>query len=785
MPHWIRVYLSDGTVIKEDGPFRPPNGSKVIQVEIGQVGRPERVVFYTDPASSVVERLAVGGQKGTLRVEADLPCFFVAKSPRVEIRFSFDDKEVKRLQIGKQSFRDRWLNWMQGQGALTVLDPEGPDPSKSPAETALGTNTQLLARQGDVPSGPDHFKDHHPPVAAALKPFRITEEALDLKMLTPVFESRAHIKGAPAVFGSGHLFSGVSEVRLFQIPAVPRAEGVTPVQERRWFVGVRGLPYWWGQVIWNARLGEQVRSSRINPQHGALFAPLLPNLAETPLYWDFALEVDGLPSKPPKVSVHGLRLFSSEETPLRARFPLLQSHQGQPLVAELPLAQGPLYENNDTWTDWEIFRRRLLSFITLAVSPGVSLDLRRSRMVAAIGDASARSVRVGALDLTFSGTSSLPMRLDPELRWRFDEASESELQEIGSTQVPVESFVDLDWAIERISPGGQDDINGEFYADCDPSLKVPESQREEHDLECKRKRERPLVVPLSQNAAAGIVLNVQEHSRQGDVRRIDLVLRRTDGGGNSGDELKELEVCSPKNEEKMDRVAVLDREPFLVAKVSFPALGSLKDAAASNEIANWQSYGADAGAWHIRFPNAQNFCLTLPPQGVGETMEKRKKDQQELPEGELADFRLSPPALLAMRERYYRQNFPEAPWNLRRLLSDPERELPGAQLEHLQYELLYGLSCRVDYPFMRLAEISSLVGDVMGPLPRRPAWVPLKNQQGGSRVVDGEAIEDYGKARAEWAELAKRTRQRDLRALGHSQAGYAGAEGEREVLDPA
>lgn len=712
---------------------KEPKGERLARVELEGDGR-DRLVFYTDP-----ERSHFVCRVDGVHVDAWINCEF--RNLVLNVVYDWKNQRLTTLKIGPylfpSSFETQWRKGDLTKKPVEVVKSHSPHTGK-----LLDAQAKKLEIEG----------------SPALKALFV--KLADENSWTPAFYSHCRIASGSTLkaFGVQGRFQGGFPSQVVQLVQIPESV-FRPQSERslpqKWFVGVRGLPYEWGRDVWNSLLAEQVRAGDLDIPHASLFSPLL-HKSDNPsrLGWHFLLEVREEEQEPGRYVSLGLslRAWDSAE-PVAAELPLLRDHLGKGVEAEFLIDKVDQFKQG---TELDLSHIRFLR--EQFESPGLALGIPAQTVTSRRDSV----VRIGSLDIHLArarkgGNPS-------QMRWRLDldptdkVASTDKDVQRGAYRIK-EAQVDLDWPIERITPGGQDDITGEFYADCDSKREIAEHEKKEHELECKQKRERPLVVPLSKNDTPGIVLHVQERARQGDVRRMALTLRRTDGAGGPGDELKELAVCSPDSEPKLDRVAVLDREPFLVAKVSFPKLGSLQDPASGNEIANWRSYGADAGAWHIRFPDAQNFCLTLPPQGVGETMEKRIKDDQGLPEGELADFRLSPPAFLAMRERYYQQNFPEAPWNLRRLLSDPERELPGAQVEHLQYELLYGLSCRIDYPFMRLAEISALVGDVMEPLPQRPAWVPVE-KQGRLTVPKKEASDRYFEARQRWIDFAKCTRQR-------------------------
>src|SRR5207247_3304225 len=99
------------------------------------------------------------------------------------------------------------------------------------------------------------------------------------------------------------------------------------------------------------------------------------------------------------------------------------------------------------------------------------------------------------------------------------------------------------------------------------------------------------------------------------------------------------------------------------------------------------------------------FCLILPPQVLGEEMEKAKT----IADGSVAQFEFSPPTRLQLNPNIVRKRFAEPPWNLRRLLGTSGEPAAGPVLTQIQYELLYGLFCDVRPQALRLADIFSRV----------------------------------------------------------------------------
>jgi len=685
-----------------------PTGTQygVARIELSNDDALDRLVLYTVPGQTYSQTF-----DGKIKVEGYIPCFFQNLGVRVEIEYELKKARVNKFMIGNQP-----KNFLQPNPTVT----DAPELPKSILFSEIGDSLRF-------------------------KPPRSNEEAMLRIFYAPILPgsrtrfpvlstvTKLEHQGELKAYGfSCRVPDDVREIRLLQFPKWIVEGPEEDLRSRTWYVGIRNLPYSWGRSIWNQLVDEQARVSSLDVQHASLFAPTLVTEKGSSLGWDLIVELKENRLKPgvltsTKSRSLRLRAFAPSQR-VQVSLPLMRSHAGGEIIADLSLEAPAPYD----LVALQEAGKSSGSGIALVVDPASSVTASAKNPK----NPKERRVRIGALDVTFAQATQSPPppgadaeNHAPELRWQL----EPEDPKKGDTKYLWErSFIDLVWAVESIAPGGQDDFPGEIY---EPGCGEDDSvtNKKEHDILCSERRERPLVIPLTPSSPPqSLFLRVSERARRGDLRRLELSLERTDGGGGTDTQNGDLTtVCAPDDLKDpkdpnipppplRDRVVVLDREPFQVAKVSFPALGSLKDPAAGNQIATWVNYGHDALAWHISFPDAQAFCLTLPPQAVGETMEKH----QTLDERQTADFRLSPPAMLALRERYYRQNFPEAPWNLRRLLADPGRELPGAQVDSLQYELLYGLSCRIDYPFLRLAELSALVGDVQGPLPQKPRWAP-------------------------------------------------------------
>eukprot|EP00456_Euglypha_rotunda_P039033 TRINITY_DN29_c0_g2_i3.p1 TRINITY_DN29_c0_g2~~TRINITY_DN29_c0_g2_i3.p1 ORF type:complete len:2214 (+),score=532.04 TRINITY_DN29_c0_g2_i3:4816-11457(+) len=170
-------------------------------------------------------------------------------------------------------------------------------------------------------------------------------------------------------------------------------------------------------------------------------------------------------------------------------------------------------------------------------------------------------------------------------------------------------------------------------------------------------------------------------------------------------------------------VVVLDADPFVVAKVFSPMFAPVASKDGLREIANWNGQAVEGPRWEIH-GISQGVDLLLPPQGVGEAMEKYKSTSgvSDIDEGKTVDFRFAPAGQLKIETSYFAQNSAEIPWNLRRLLGFPGQHDPGVTVPHLRAEWFYGMECRVDDPSLRVCELAALTGEWPTALPLSLPW---------------------------------------------------------------
>jgi hypothetical protein len=292
--------------------------------------------------------------------------------------------------------------------------------------------------------------------------------------------------------------------------------------------------------------------------------------------------------------------------------------------------------------------------------------------IATMTPSASQMVRLGALDLTFSTDSS---SLNNNDSWHvlgyLEPAVNQKLPK--SPRIVVQ---DLELAVSKVQVGSEDPLPNQTG-------------------------ESPLVIPLTQVGTGLYQLLLAESNPFGSQRNLTLTLNQNQGGGGSVSLL------------------VLDRNPFLVARVYLPSL--LGSAAASNAlVAEWSNTYANGEGWHTQ-SGAQPFTVYLPPQGVGEQYERSDEDPNPIGNGPV-DFRFSPaahlqiapPVLQGATDTYF-----EAPWNLRRLLFAPGQNVPGSRLPAFGAELLYGLPVSVSSSALWVAELAALTGRLAAPLPSR------------------------------------------------------------------
>ncbi len=250
----------------------------------------------------------------------------------------------------------------------------------------------------------------------------------------------------------------------------------------------------------------------------------------------------------------------------------------------------------------------------------------------------------------------------------------------------------------------------------------------------------PLVIPLQTppKPQQQLSLHVVESAKPDARQRLQLHVETNHADASIGAQ----EVC------------IIDSEPFMVAKVGFPAL---KASGTNSRVASYDSDSVEGAMWFLLADRSlvdengkplADVTLTLPPQAVGESMEKLK-GQAYKNEADFADFRFGRPTVLKLWStwRSRERSYVEPPQNLRRIFGDPTQRAPGAPLESAEIELLYGLKSNVEAAGKFL--VSELTSE-FGMLPSLLPEIPLCSVPNVKQIEQGNFVDAYMKFRRNW-----------------------------------
>ncbi len=247
--------------------------------------------------------------------------------------------------------------------------------------------------------------------------------------------------------------------------------------------------------------------------------------------------------------------------------------------------------------------------------------------------------------------------------------------------------------------------------------------------------DRPKVTSKEDSLRTPFFLTGEEVTATGSNRRLALVLHRKPLRNTAG-------TPSTGEMKSGDRTIVIDAEPLTVAMANVPTFGLdlTQSEDSDGEIANWETSEFGGGKWEIAGVT-DGFNLSFPPQATGEAFEKGAPWPPISPTGAeiTVDYRLGTLARMSLQSSYFKQQYAEAPWNLRRILGSAGDRAPGAGLATARFEFLYGLASRLTSPGLRLAEIGARIGGLRTPLPARPKGI-ARSLTGTSRqpLVEAE-----------------------------------------------
>jgi hypothetical protein len=114
--------------------------------------------------------------------------------------------------------------------------------------------------------------------------------------------------------------------------------------------------------------------------------------------------------------------------------------------------------------------------------------------------------------------------------------------------------------------------------------------------------------------------------------------------------------------------------------------------------------------------DADTISLLLPPQVIGEAMEKNRNNDDQAPsdiwENSPVAARIGSATRLDLDPSYFDTRYAEPGWNLRRLMGYAGQRAPGVGLRDLRMEVMYGIVTRIrpSAPGLRLAEIGAVIG---------------------------------------------------------------------------
>ncbi len=367
---------------------------------------------------------------------------------------------------------------------------------------------------------------------------------------------------------------------------------------------------------------------------------------------------------------------------------LLSVHSLQPAAQVTALSQMKSLQTHDG-TPLQVAWRIVPPERPESVEPGLTLEAFFLGVPSPGPDRG--NVRLGSLDLTFQADLPSPKRsiLNGDILPAFPGTPSG---------LPYTNSL-LSLTASAVAPGGQDPLPEEQFAQ-----NLPES--------FGNRRQPPVLIPLGKPEPRKLELRAVEKTAADSSQTLTM----------------QLFDREQEQSEAGRSVVVIDRQPFLVAKVSVP---SFQGSAETSEIGNWSGSSPHGASWELnsRSGIAGGFVL-LPPQGVGEAMEKTSTPGADIDQDQPADFRFTPPAHFELQASFFKQRFAEAPWNLRRILGSPGDRAPGAGIDKLEFEMLYGLGCEVEHPFLRLAEIASRLGAIPGDVPKFLPWPATAEQKG-------------------------------------------------------
>jgi hypothetical protein len=332
-------------------------------------------------------------------------------------------------------------------------------------------------------------------------------------------------------------------------------------------------------------------------------------------------------------------------------------------------------------------------------------------------DAASTKVRIGSLDLNFKANGALAATIDSIL----DPLASPLPGRIPHIRLDLQKL-----ELADIAPGGQDAVPDDLLAQgvLSTEERAP-GQNPRPDL--KRRidalsRAAPIVASSQaiQLLDSQLLLDAQENTDSAHSRSLVLRLRNiipTPGRGRS-EPAESGAASSARGSAESNRLqaVVIDPEPFLVAALDIPSVIDRTTLDQTDgEFAIYRLSDVEGQEWSFARV-ADGFDFYLPPQGIGEAMEKGEPwppiSGEVNANPSTIDYRFAPTARFWLVDRDVVRRYGEAPWNLRRRFGTPADRSPGNEVAGFRAELLYGLAMQLRGDSLRLAEIGARIGAV-------------------------------------------------------------------------
>lgn len=482
------------------------------------------------------------------------------------------------------------------------------------------------------------------------------------------------------------LESGIAQIEWVQ-PAEdvePWPLAHTPVQES-WLAWLHRLDN--VGSLWNSLVADPFRTALEEVAGGedASFMPRVESADSGGLSLCIGMDF----KTPGRVEVGSMQLLRIESILASAASAVIE-FKGLPLVDdrdERLIFDAELTAADDTAKDNEAFDRHFRRPVEFEQLGASASDVLRIRLRASAGKlrlpvGQRRRTRFDALDLYTEGGSRLAL-------FAHAYVAGAGIGDAATTRILATETWVRELELADTVPGAEDPLPDAANTEVD-SQNAPAPA----ELAIRQMLQPRLGLVIADPSApkAPALLEVEEQTRPSKNRSMVLRLKRTGDTDFSRS------------------VFYVGTEPFLVAKVMVPALDTL--AGRADEIANWSLSEREGRKWELSAAS-RGFELVLPPQSVGEAMEK-SVDQPDIQEGVPVDYRLSAPARMKLGSTWFTQGYAEAPWNLSRVLGYPGQRAPGARVDRLSFELVYGITTVVDASKvpqrLSLAEMFSRLG---------------------------------------------------------------------------